>query len=215
MVFKIDLKIFIFLILLYVTKQINIYWIMMLFALLHELGHLFAGIMLKMKVKKMAIMPAGFSVEFSLKENDYNQKILNSNLLEVKKIIVALAGPITNILVIIIIKLINIQNNITYNIIYANCLIALFNLLPIYPLDGGRILKSIICLKLNRKKAIIYVNRISNIILFIITFLTSILIYYWKNWLILVILAYLWYITLKENKVSKMKMKLYEALEKL
>ena len=103
---------------------------MMLFALLHELGHLFAGIMLKMKVKKMAIMPAGFSVEFSLKENDYNQKILNSNLLEVKKIIVALAGPITNILVIIIIKLINIQNNITYNIIYANCLIALFNLLP-------------------------------------------------------------------------------------
>lgn len=215
MVFKIDLKIFIFLILLYVTKQINIYWIMMLFALLHELGHLFAGIMLKMKVKKMAIMPAGFSVEFSLKENDYNQKILNSNLLEVKKIIVALAGPITNILVIIIIKLINIQNNITYNIIYANCLIALFNLLPIYPLDGGRILKSIICLKLNRKKAIIYVNRISNLILFIITFLTSILIYYWKNWLILVILAYLWYITLKENKVSKMKMKLYEALEKL
>lgn len=215
MVFKIDLKIFIFLILLYLTKQINIYWIMMLFALLHELGHLFAGIMLKMKVKKMAIMPAGFSVEFSLKENDYNQKILNSNLLEVKKIIVALAGPITNILVIIIIKLINIQNNITYNIIYANCLIALFNLLPIYPLDGGRILKSIICLKLNRKKAIIYVNRISNLILFIITFLTSILIYYWKNWLILVILAYLWYITLKENKVSKMKMKLYEALEKL
>lgn len=215
MVFKIDLKIFIFLILLYVTKQINIYWIMMLFALLHELGHLFAGIMLKMKVKKMAIMPAGFSVEFSLKENDYNQKILNSNLLEVKKIIVALAGPITNILVIIIIKLINIQNNITYNIIYANCLIALFNLLPIYPLDGGRILKSIICLKLNRKKAIIYVNRISNLILFIITFLTSILIYYWKNWLILVILAYLWYITLKENKVSKMKIKLYEALEKL
>ena len=56
---------------------------------------------------------------------------------------------------------------------------------------------------------------ISNLILFIITFLTSILIYYWKNWLILVILAYLWYITLKENKVSKMKMKLYEALEKL
>lgn len=188
---------------------------MMLFALLHELGHLFAGIMLKMKVKKMAIMPAGFSVEFSLKENDYNQKILNSNLLEVKKIIVALAGPITNILVIIIIKLINIQNNITYNIIYANFLIALFNLLPIYPLDGGRILKSIICLKLNRKEAIIYVNRISNLILFIITFLTSILIYYWKNWLILVILAYLWYITLKENKVSKVKMKLYEALEKL
>lgn len=38
--FRIDLKIFGFLILFYFTKQIEIYSLMMLFCFLHELGHL-------------------------------------------------------------------------------------------------------------------------------------------------------------------------------
>ena len=40
--FRIDLKIFIFLIIFYFTKQIEIYAMIMLFALIHELGHLLA-----------------------------------------------------------------------------------------------------------------------------------------------------------------------------
>ena len=40
MKFKIDLKIFIFLLLFYFTRQIKIYSIMMLFGIIHELGHL-------------------------------------------------------------------------------------------------------------------------------------------------------------------------------
>ena len=58
MVIRIDLKIFLFLILLYFTRQIEIYLLMMFFALLHEFGHLLAGILLKMKIKKVSIMPA-------------------------------------------------------------------------------------------------------------------------------------------------------------
>ena len=215
MVFRIDLKIFIFLIILYFTRQIEIYGLIMIFAFLHEMGHFVAGIILKMKVKKMTIMPAGFSIEFALTEKDYNKKILKSNILEVKKIIVAAAGPMVNLILIAVTLISKQKNDIANNIIYSNLLILIFNLLPIYPLDGGRIMKSMLCLIEKRKYSIIYTNRVSNLTLFLITFIFSILIYYYKNWAILVVLMYLWYIVLKQNKICKMKLKLYDTLEKL
>mgnify|MGYP004527158251 FL=1 len=215
MVFRIDLKIFIFFIILYFTRQIEIYWLIMVFAFLHEMGHFVAGIILKMKVKKMTIMPAGFSIEFALTEKDYNKKILKSNILEVKKIIVAAAGPMVNLILIAVTLISKQKNDIANNIIYSNLLILIFNLLPIYPLDGGRIMKSVLCLIEKRKYSIIYTNRVSNLTLFLITFIFSILIYYYKNWAILVVLMYLWYIVLKQNKICKMKLKLYDTLEKL
>lgn len=215
MVFRIDLKIFIFLIILYFTKQIEIYWFIMLFAFLHELGHLLAGTILKMKAEKISIMPAGFSIEFFLSENDYNQKFLNSNILEIKKLIVAVAGPAINFFIILVLLFLGKHGEIINNIIYSNLLILIFNLLPIYPLDGGRIVKSILCLIKTRKDSYIFTNKISNMTLFLITFISSILIYYYKNWAMLVVLTYLWYIVLKQNKIYKMKIKLYETLEKL
>ena len=55
--FRIDLKIFIFLIIFYFTKQIEIYAMIMLFALIHELGHLLAGLLMGIKPEKIELMP--------------------------------------------------------------------------------------------------------------------------------------------------------------
>ena len=212
MIFRIDLKIFIFLILFYFTRQIEIYSMIMLFAIIHEFSHLLAGILLKMKVKRVTLMPMGLSIEFKLTEKDYNDKILKSNKLEIKRIIVALAGPLTNILIIYLVKYLQISNELGETIIYSNLILAIFNLIPIYPLDGGRILKSILSLFISKKNATIFINKISNAILFLLTFLFSILIYYYQNIVLLFILIYLWYIALRENRIYKNKIRLYRLI---
>ena len=215
MIFRIDLKIFVFLVLFYFTRQIQIYAIIMIFCMVHELSHLLAGILLKMKVKRVSLLPVGLSIEFSLTKKDYNEKILNANKLERKKMMIAIAGPLSNLFIMLMISFMKINTNLSTTILYANFLIAIFNLLPIYPLDGGRILKSIFSLLCNKKTATIYCNRISNMSLFLLTFLFSLLIYDLKNIGLLIIIVYLWYLVLKENKLYKMKLRVYEMLKYL
>lgn len=200
--FRIDIKIFIFLILFYFTKQIKIYSITLAFCMIHELGHLLAGILLKMKPEKIELMPLGLTISFKISVDDYNKKIKKANLLELKKLIVAMAGPVVNIILIIVLK------ELVYK--YVNILILLFNLIPIYPLDGGRILKSLIYFFFGNKKSKIYINTISNITIVILTMMSSIAIYYFKNIAILFIIIFLWCIVIKENKKYKLNMRIFE-----
>ena len=106
---RINLKIFLFVLIFILTKQIKIYGILMLFAFIHELGHMIAGILLGFKPEKLEIMPYGVSVGFNIKCKDYNKKIKNGNMLAIKKLIIALAGPLTNFIITIIVLMENIN----------------------------------------------------------------------------------------------------------
>lgn len=212
--FRIDLKIFIFLIIFYFTKQIEIYAMIMLFALIHELGHLLAGLLMGMKPEKIELMPFGVSISFKIKVEEYNKKIKKGNMLEIKKILVALAGPLTNFIIIIIASNINIDLFKALIVIYTNFLIMIFNLLPIYPLDGGRILKGILHINFGIQKSEFYTNIISKITVTIITMLSSILILYIHNIAITLIDMYLWYLVIKEDIIYKKREKILENINK-
>lgn len=178
----------------------------MFFALIHELGHMIAGILLNLKPKSLEFMPFGISIVFET----YGYK----KLLELKKIFLALAGPITNFIIILLVYFLNINIEIKQIIIYSNILIGIFNLIPIYPLDGGRVLKGIIKLKYPEMKSNYIVNKISNAIVIILTAMSSIGILYFKNIAILFIIIYLWFIVIKENKKYSMKKKVYDTIQK-
>lgn len=206
---KINLKVFLFAIIFYFTKQIHIYALLMLFAFCHEMGHLLCGIFMGLKPKSLKIMPMGLSIEFEIYSKNIKDK------LQIKKIWIALAGPITNIIIILITIIFNknIETILYGEIIYSNILIAIFNLLPIYPLDGGRILKEVIHIIKGRKKAIELTNYISNVSMVILTFVSSIAIYYYKNMAILFIIAYLWGMIFIENKRYNLKKRIYKIIE--
>lgn len=210
--FRIDLKIFIFLILFYFTKQIEIYAMIMIFAIIHEMGHLIAGLAVGMKPEKLELMPFGVSISFKINVKDYNRNIKHGNTLEIKKIIVAAAGPITNFITLLITCNLKIEIVKCIIIIYTNFLIMIFNLLPIYPLDGGRILKGILHIYFGKRNAEKYINNISKITIIIITAISSILILYIQNISIFLIDMYLWYLVIKEDLKYKKREEIYKKI---
>lgn len=215
MKFRIDLKIFILILLFLITNQIKIYAMIMLFAIIHELGHLIAGILLGMKPEKIEIKVFGVSISFDVKREDYNIKIKKGNLLEVKKIFVALAGPLINVFIMIIF-ISNIFDISYYDkilIIFSNMTLILFNILPIYPLDGGRILKGIFYILKGKYKAEEYIYHISYITLIILTAISSITLLYFKNIAIFIAIIFLWGLQIKENTIYQNRRKLYEAIK--
>lgn len=209
---RIDLKILIFLALFYITNQIEIYLIIMCFCIIHEIGHIVAGIILKLKPEKLEIMPCGISIAFKSNPDDLNFKIKKGNLLELKKIIVAMSGPIVSIVLAILYTYFEPIYITRQDAIYSNILIVLFNLIPLYPLDGGRIIKSILHINIGNKKSQIVMNIISNVTMIALTAVSSIAVFYLENISIFLICIFLWLITVQENRKYRTNMRIYDVL---
>lgn len=98
-------------------------------------------------------------------------------------------------------------------IVYTNLLLAIFNLLPIYPLDGGRILQEIVNIQKGKQEAYRITNSVSKITVIILTAIVSIVILYIHNIAFILILTYLWFLVIKNEKQYIIKNKIYEQIK--
>lgn len=97
-------------------------------ALLHELGHILAALILGYKLVKIRFLSIGVNAVFEKTFRTKNHSI-----------VIALAGPLVN-LVLIVVLLYFKDDNLINDLIASNIYMLILNLLPLEPLDGGRII---------------------------------------------------------------------------
>lgn len=127
---KIHYSLIIILIALFFTPYLKIYLFLYLFLILHELGHLYFLKKFKFQVESITLYPfGGFILYDNLKNTCLKEELLINS-----------SGIIINIIIYIIFKKLTIDSYLLY---FCKIMI-LFNLLPIYPLDGFRIYQNIL-----------------------------------------------------------------------
>ncbi len=192
MCIKLHFYLIIWLVYLYGAHKLKTFLLFYLFALLHEIAHIIIAILLKVKIKEILLLPVGVCAKY-----DYIEQ-------KKKEILIAVAGPLFSIIMALC-----INDTLLRNI---NFVIAILNLIPIYPLDGGRILRGILDYKIGYKKSVVYCHMISKGILMIITILAVALLVYFHNASLLFLSIYVFMLIEEENKKERIRETLYEII---
>ncbi len=163
--------------------------------ILHEFAHSFVANRLGYRLNIINIMPHGASLSgqshfFSVRD----------------EILIAIAGPIANIVIAVICCALWWLFPETYfytqQFVYANTITAVVNCLPIFPLDGGRVLLAVLGKNGNKISAIKKV-RLTGIILsssLIVCFFITV--FFVPNYTLLVFGSFLFVTSILEDKTS-------------
>ena len=129
---------------------------------LHELGHLLTANKFGIKARNILILPIGGVATLEKMPEKPAQELL-----------IALAGPAVNVVIAVLLLLVvpvrsyfnfdsivleemlyepTLQNFLFYLFI-ANVMLVVFNLIPAFPMDGGRVFRALLTFKLGRVKA--------------------------------------------------------------
>ena len=156
---------------------------------IHELGHFLSAKILGVSVNKICIYPFGGISKVN--------SMINISLK--KELVILIAGPIMQMIGYALLCSF-IHNKIELNLVTIyNFSILVFNLLPIYPLDGGKILNNLLSYKFSYLKSISITIKVSFIII-VILFVISLNIR--TNLNILFMLSFLFY-KIKETRDNK------------
>lgn len=153
-----------------------------LLIIIHEIGHLTGAIIYKWKIQKVIILPFGGITIF----NEYISKSL------FEEFIILIMGPLFQIIFYFSYTKIFGFNNLLFSYHYT---LLFFNLLPIYPLDGYKLMNLFFNKILSFKTSHLLTMIISNITVILILTITII---YKFNLIMLIALIFLLYKNVEE-----------------
>lgn len=124
--------------------------------LLHEYGHALTARRFGIGTEDITLLPIGGVARLERMPSNPKQELL-----------VAIAGPAVNVVLASIIGVIILvqgtgfpshsgnllQGGILWNLLQLNVMMILFNLLPAFPMDGGRVLRAALAMKMSYPKA--------------------------------------------------------------
>lgn len=137
--------------------------------ILHEYGHAFAASWFGINAKKITIYPIGGMASIEKLPENPKQELL-----------ISAAGPFVSFVLASLLLLFSPQrfswqdinqytaaineDNFLYTLGWINFALAVFNLIPAFPMDGGRVLRALLALKFNYIKATVIAASIGKFI---------------------------------------------------
>ena len=128
---SINLLILVFAAVAFITGTLAEYLLTLLSITLHEAGHTATVILSGGKIYNIRVMPVGLNAEM---DSGYCSKL--------NRLIIYFAGPLVSFSLAGILKvllLVGVTSPYVIVGLYTNIYLAVFNMLPVFPLDGGRI----------------------------------------------------------------------------
>lgn len=120
--------------------------LLFLCVLLHEFGHILTARRFGVQTRDIVLLPIGGVAQMDQIPEKPRQELL-----------VALAGPAVNLVIALVLvaalgglpkhldmEMNNLGENLPLHLAYANLALALFNLIPAFPMDGGRALRALL-----------------------------------------------------------------------
>lgn len=133
-------------------------YIVALFAIvvLHELGHALTARRYGIRTRDIILLPIGGVARLERMPRDPRQELL-----------VALAGPAVNVAIAIVlyalvrltgtapsadlyaVDILASTRDFAYQLVFVNIMLAVFNLIPAFPMDGGRVLRALLAMRMS------------------------------------------------------------------
>ncbi len=140
-----------------VFRKSELLYLTCIFAILHEIGHLIA-------LRKAGVIITGFKISC------FGGNIKTENFKKIKtkeEVMILLLGPFVNFCFFVLFFVLNsfLNKKIFTQIYLVNLCLFVFNMLPFYNFDGGKIIEVLLKNKLNEKASNMAVTCISFIVL--------------------------------------------------